>query len=77
MAKKWATSYFRICSALFKHPSKAAAYCSARSAAVLWSRGALRSRYLMVWVDELDGQGWQRYEELDLAELIQADQARD
>jgi hypothetical protein len=31
----------------------------------------------MVWVDELDGQGWQRYEELDLAELIQADQARD
>lgn len=73
--KLWATSQPGICSNRVRHPSKAAAYRSIRFDAELWSRGALRSRYLTVWLDERDGQGWQCYEDIDLAEWAKSEQA--
>lgn len=66
--KLWATSFPRIPGEKKRHESKAAAYrYVVDDAARNWLAGALRSQHLMVWVDERDGRGWQRYEDIDLA----------
>lgn len=64
--KLWATSFPRIPGEKYRHESKAAVYRYVRDQRANWLRGALRSQHLVVWLDERDGQGWQRYENVDL-----------
>lgn len=67
--KLWATSFPRIASDKRRCESQAAAYRRVAAEAANWLAGALRSQYLTVWVDERDGAGWQRFEDIDLAEF--------
>lgn len=67
--KLWASSYPRVLSDKTRHSSLVAAYRYVERQAALWQSGILRSRHLTVWVDERDGRGWQRFEDIDLDEL--------
>lgn len=66
-AKLWSSTYPRIVADRTRHSSLVAAYRYVARQSDLWKAGSLRSRHLTVWVDERDGQGWQRFEDLDLA----------
>lgn len=71
--KLWATGYYRMNMDKHRHESKAAAYRWVEHEVVERLAGnRRRSAHVMVWVDERDGQGWQRYEVLDLDELASA-----
>lgn len=66
--KLWATSFPRVPgSSMHRHESKAAVYRYVNNEVANWLCGALRSQHLTVWVDERDGAGWTRYENVDLA----------
>ena len=65
--KLWAASFPRIGGPKRRFESQRGTYRWVRNEAVPnWLAGALRSQYLTVWVDERDGQGWKRYEDIDL-----------
>lgn len=71
--KLWATQ-FRFAGALLRrHESKAAAYRYIQNDLRNWLVGGLRTHHLTVFVDERDGQGYQVYERIDLAELAKGD----
>lgn len=67
--KLWATQFHLIGTPKRRHESKAEAYRYVENDVRYWLAGALRSQHLTVFVDERDGQGWQVYERVDLAEL--------
>lgn len=68
--KLWATQFHLIGTPKQRHESKAATYRHIHDYGVRnWLAGALRSQHLTVFVDDRDGQGWQVYERIDLAEL--------
>jgi hypothetical protein len=69
--KLWATSFPRVRPDKRRHESKAAVYRYVEAEVANWLCHALRSQHLTVYVDERDGQGWQTYEHIDLAELAQ------
>lgn len=66
--KLWATGSAAHGTGYVKWPSKVAAYRYVSHACAVWLAGQWRSQHLTVYVDERDGQGWQRYEDVDLAE---------
>ena len=66
--KLWATAFLRIASEKRRHESQAAVWRYVQSECANWLAGALRSQHLVVYVDERDGQGWQTFEQIDLAE---------
>lgn len=67
--KLWATQFHLIGTPKRRHESRAAAYRSIDNDRRRWVFGSLRSQHVTVFVDERDGQGWQVYERIDLAEL--------
>lgn len=67
--KLWATQFHLIGTLKQRHESKPAAYRQVENDVRNWLAGVLRSQHLTVFVDERDGQGWQVYERIDLAEL--------
>jgi hypothetical protein len=73
--KLWATQFHLIGTPKRSHESKAAAYRSVENEVRNWLAGALRSQHLTVFVDEREGQDWQVYERIDLAELAACDGA--
>lgn len=66
--KLWATRWDRIANGYTRFESKAAVYRYVAQQRLHWEAQMLRSQHLTVYVDERDGQGWQRYERIDLAE---------
>jgi hypothetical protein len=70
--KLWATRFPYVPTDMKKHESKPAAYRYVTREVDLWRRGALRSKDVVVYVDEQDGRGWQVFERIDLAELAKA-----
>ena len=70
--KVWATRFPYIATDYRKHPSQPAAYREVAREAENWRRGVLQSPVLAVYVDERDGQGWQLYERINLAEWAKA-----
>lgn len=68
--KLWATKPAYAGATLCRHESQAATYRYIQNFYVRnWIAGALRFQRLTVYVDEREGQGWQTYERIDLAEL--------
>lgn len=74
--KKWATQLGRLgeprvkaSAPIVRHRSKTAAYQYAGQQAEAWAAGSLSYQFVVVFVDEGDGNGWYTYENLDLAEL--------
>jgi len=67
--KLWATAFARVRPDKTRHESRAAAYRYVEHKARQWALGNLRPQHLTVYVDERDGQGWQIYEHVDLAEV--------
>lgn len=68
--KLWRTRFDFVGAPNHQHESKAAAYRWVQ--AQLRRRQGLRVQRLTVFVDERDGQGYQTYERIDLAELAEA-----
>lgn len=65
--KLWATDCPRLATDKRRHASQAAAYRYVAGEASQWRSDSLRSQHLTVWVDERDGAGWCRFEDIDLA----------
>lgn len=72
--KLWATRYAHAGAELKRHETKAAVYRWVQNQVRLFLAGSLRVQRLTVFVDERDGQGYQTYELIDLAELVAADE---
>jgi hypothetical protein len=70
--KLWATKFNFAGASMRRHESKTNAYLWVENDVRNWLAGSLRSQHLTVYVDERDGQGWQTYERIDLAELAKA-----
>ncbi len=69
LRKRWATQLVGG-TAMRRHESKAEAYRYARNDAANYDAGAYRDiDTVKVWVDERDGNGWQLYESVSLADL--------
>lgn len=67
--KLWATQFPAGGGSRLRHESKAAVYRYIEGKVADWLCDALRSQHLTVFVDERDGQGWQTYERIDLADF--------